>query len=156
MPWFGSCPKARKSIKYIARRATRASQGWRNACPSSPVMCRRCVISRGPIRSTSPWWGRTIAWPRAVVDLFQASGLKIFGPTKSAARIESSKAFAKQLMRDAGIPTADYQVFTDHDAALKYCGSQRYPLVVKASGLALGKGSSSAETKAKQHRRCMP
>jgi phosphoribosylamine---glycine ligase len=75
-----------------------------------------------------------------VVDLFRASGLKIFGPTKLAARIESSKAFAKKLMHDAGIPTADHQAFTEYDAAIKYCSARRFPLVVKASGLALGKG----------------
>ncbi len=75
-----------------------------------------------------------------VVDLFREAGLRIFGPTRAAARIESSKSFAKLLMRDAGIPTAAFRTFTDHDAARAYAVSHEYPLVIKASGLALGKG----------------
>ena len=75
-----------------------------------------------------------------VVDVFKKKGLKIFGPTQKAARIESSKAFSKDLMRKANIPTADYAVFEDHQKALDYLKGQRYPLVIKASGLALGKG----------------
>lgn len=75
-----------------------------------------------------------------VVDVFLAKGLKIFGPTQKAAQIESSKAFSKDLMRKAGIPTADYAVFDDHKKALDHINGQKYPLVIKASGLALGKG----------------
>lgn len=75
-----------------------------------------------------------------VVDLFQEHGLKIFGPTRAAAKIESSKSFAKQLMLEAGIPTAAWQAFTEYKSASTYIQSQQYPLVVKASGLALGKG----------------
>jgi phosphoribosylamine--glycine ligase len=75
-----------------------------------------------------------------VVDVFQQKGLKIFGPTQKAAQIESSKAFSKDLMWKANIPTADYAVFEDHKKALDHLNCQRYPLVVKASGLALGKG----------------
>ncbi|MDO9066905.1 MAG: phosphoribosylamine--glycine ligase [Deltaproteobacteria bacterium] len=75
-----------------------------------------------------------------VVDVFQKNGLKIFGPSQKAAQIESSKAFSKDLMRKAGIPTADYAVFEDHQKALDYLKGKAYPLVIKASGLALGKG----------------
>jgi len=75
-----------------------------------------------------------------IVDLFQAAGLKIFGPSKLAAEIESSKAFAKDLMKRYGIPTAAYQVFSDEQAALDYINSVGVPLVVKADGLAAGKG----------------
>ncbi|MBI5805277.1 phosphoribosylamine--glycine ligase [candidate division TA06 bacterium] len=75
-----------------------------------------------------------------VVDVFQKKGLKIFGPTQKAAQIETSKAFSKDLMRKAGIPTADYAVFEDHKKALDHLNGQKYPLVIKASGLALGKG----------------
>ena len=75
-----------------------------------------------------------------VVDVFQKKGLKIFGPTQKSAQIESSKAFSKDLMRKAGIPTADYAVFDDHKKALDHLKGQKYPLVIKASGLALGKG----------------
>lgn len=75
-----------------------------------------------------------------VVDAFQKAGLKIFGPPAAAARLESSKAFAKEFMRRHGIPTADYREFTDCAEALDFCRSAKYPLVVKADGLALGKG----------------
>lgn len=75
-----------------------------------------------------------------VVDTFQGAGLKIFGPTKKAARIESSKSYAKRLMARAGIPTADYAEFDDYQMALEHLASRQYPLVVKADGLALGKG----------------
>ena len=75
-----------------------------------------------------------------VVDAFQKAGLKSFGPPAAAARLESSKAFAKEFMRRHGIPTADYREFTDCAEALEFCRSAKYPLVVKADGLALGKG----------------
>lgn len=75
-----------------------------------------------------------------VVDAFRARGLRIFGPTRAAAKIESSKAFAKNLMSEAGIPTATFKVFSDYDNALAYTRERGAPIVVKASGLALGKG----------------
>lgn len=75
-----------------------------------------------------------------IVDVFQARGLKIYGPTKAAAQIESSKAFSKALMKEAGIPTAAFETFTDYDKALAYVHKVGAPIVVKASGLALGKG----------------
>ena len=75
-----------------------------------------------------------------VVDAFQARGLRIFGPTRTAAEIESSKAFAKNLMSEAGIPTATFQIFSEYDKALAYVHESGAPIVIKASGLALGKG----------------
>lgn len=75
-----------------------------------------------------------------VVDAFEDAGMRIFGPRKAAARLESSKAFAKDFMVRHEIPTADYREFTDCAAARDYCRSANYPLVVKADGLALGKG----------------
>lgn len=75
-----------------------------------------------------------------VVDAFQKVGLKIFGPPAAGARLESSKAFAKEFLRRHGIPTANYREFTDCAEALVFCRSAKYPLVVKADGLALGKG----------------
>jgi phosphoribosylamine--glycine ligase len=75
-----------------------------------------------------------------VVDEFERHGLKIFGPSKAAAQIESSKAFAKSIMDEAGVPTAAYQVFDDADAARAYVRARNRPVVVKADGLALGKG----------------
>jgi phosphoribosylamine--glycine ligase len=75
-----------------------------------------------------------------VVDAFQARGLRIFGPTRAAAEIESSKAFAKHLMSEAAVPTATFQIFSEHEKALAYIRERDAPIVVKASGLALGKG----------------
>jgi phosphoribosylamine--glycine ligase len=75
-----------------------------------------------------------------IVDLFQTEKLRAFGPTKSAARLESSKIFAKELMRDQGIPTAQANTFSDSDKALRYCEEIKFPVVIKADGLALGKG----------------
>jgi phosphoribosylamine---glycine ligase len=75
-----------------------------------------------------------------IVDLFQSETLRVFGPTKSAARIESSKIFAKELMRVQGIPTAEASTFSDSDEALSYCQKLEFPVVIKADGLALGKG----------------
>ena len=75
-----------------------------------------------------------------IVDLFQKKGLRVFGPVAAAAQLESSKSFAKEVMVRHGIPTAFSKTFTDATAAKKYCATVRYPLVVKAEGLALGKG----------------
>ncbi len=81
-----------------------------------------------------------------IVNVFQKAGLKIFGPTKEAAQIESSKAFAKQLMKEENIPTAKYKTFTDAKKARAYIKKQTPPIVVKASGLSLGKGVIIAQT----------
>ena len=75
-----------------------------------------------------------------VVDLFTTEGLRIFGPTKVAAQLESSKIFAKELMREQGIPTAHAGTFERSDDALRFCERTRFPIVIKADGLALGKG----------------
>ena len=75
-----------------------------------------------------------------IVDLFKGSNLRIFGPTKSAARLESSKIFAKELMRLQNIPTAEASTFSDRAEALRYCDQLKFPVVIKADGLALGKG----------------
>ena len=81
-----------------------------------------------------------------IVDHFKSLGLQIFGPTKAAARLESSKAFAKNLMRRIGVPTAAYKTFNETNTALKYIQSLKAPLVVKASGLAAGKGAVICES----------
>lgn len=75
-----------------------------------------------------------------LVDILQENGHRAFGPSKDAALIEASKAFSKWLMKKYNIPTANYEEFTDCDEALEYVKKQDYPLVVKADGLALGKG----------------
>lgn len=75
------------------------------------------------------------------VDAFEAAGLKAFGPRKNAAIIEGSKAFSKDLMKKYNIPTAEYETFSDSAAAIKYITDRnKFPIVVKANGLALGKG----------------
>ena len=81
-----------------------------------------------------------------IVNAFQKEGLKIFGPTKEAAQIESSKAFAKELMKEEKIPTAKYKTFTDAKKAKAYVRKVGAPIVIKASGLALGKGVVVAKT----------
>lgn len=75
-----------------------------------------------------------------LVDLLESNGMRAFGPKKNAAIIEASKAFSKNLMKKYGIPTADYVEFDDCDGAIEYVSNATYPLVVKADGLALGKG----------------
>lgn len=75
-----------------------------------------------------------------IVDVFEAAGLKVFGPRKDAAILEGSKAFSKDLMKKYGIPTAAYETFDDPAAALLYLETAKMPIVLKADGLALGKG----------------
>src|SRR6266480_3921020 len=75
-----------------------------------------------------------------IVDLFAAEKLRAFGPTKLAARIEASKIFAKELMRAQKIPTAEASIFSESSEALRYCERAKFPVVIKADGLALGKG----------------
>ncbi|MDR2692780.1 MAG: phosphoribosylamine--glycine ligase [Chitinispirillales bacterium] len=88
----------------------------------------------------------TVVGPEApladgIVDIFKKEGLLVFGPTKAAAQIESSKAFAKNLMKKYGIPTAEFEIFKEKDSALAYVEAKGAPIVVKASGLAAGKGA---------------
>src|SRR5437764_3478097 len=75
-----------------------------------------------------------------IIDLFASEKLRAFGPTKAAARIEASKIFAKELMRNQRIPTAEARTFADSSEALRYCERLKFPVVIKADGLALGKG----------------
>lgn len=75
-----------------------------------------------------------------IVDVFEAQGLRVFGPRKNAAILEGSKAFSKDLMKKYNIPTAGYENFTDPDAAIAYLEKAKFPIVLKADGLALGKG----------------
>jgi phosphoribosylamine---glycine ligase len=93
----------------------------------------------------------TVVGPEAplasgVVDVFRAAGLRIFGPTKAAAQLESSKDYAKAFMQRHGIPTAGYRTFTDAGAARAYVRERGAPIVIKADGLAAGKGVVVAQT----------
>ena len=82
-----------------------------------------------------------------IVDVFEAEGLRVFGPRKNAAILEGSKAFSKDLMKKYHIPTAAYETFTSPEEAKKYLETSKYPIVLKADGLALGKGVLICETK---------
>ncbi len=82
-----------------------------------------------------------------IVDLFQKEGLRVFGPVAAAAQLESSKSFAKEFMVRHGIPTAGSATFSNPVAALAHCSTASYPLVVKADGLALGKGVVIAQSR---------
>ncbi|WP_024972433.1 phosphoribosylamine--glycine ligase [Ralstonia pickettii] len=98
----------------------------------------------------------TVVGPEAplaagIVDLFRAKGLRIFGPTKAAAQLESSKDFAKAFMHRHGIPTAKYQTFSDAAQAHAYVDQEGAPIVVKADGLAAGKGVVVAMTTEEAH-----
>ncbi|AMO25135.1 phosphoribosylamine--glycine ligase [Ramlibacter solisilvae] len=98
----------------------------------------------------------TVVGPEAplaagVVDDFQAHGLRVFGPTRAAAQLESSKAFSKAFMRRHGIPTAEYETFSDPAEAHAYVDRQGAPIVIKADGLAAGKGVVVAMTREEAH-----
>jgi phosphoribosylamine---glycine ligase len=98
----------------------------------------------------------TVVGPEAplaagVVDEFRAHGLRVFGPTRAAAQLESSKAFSKAFMKRHGIPTAEYESFSDPAAAHAYVDRQGAPIVVKADGLAAGKGVVVAMNAAEAH-----
>lgn len=84
--------------------------------------------------------GPEVSLVAGITDSFEAAGLKVWGPSQAAARLEGSKSFAKQFMRDHNIPTAAFQVFDDYDAACAYIRERNSPLVIKADGLAAGKG----------------
>lgn len=82
-----------------------------------------------------------------IVDAFETEGLRVFGPRKNAAILEGSKAFSKELMKKYNIPTASYETFTDPEKAIAYLETSKYPIVLKADGLALGKGVLICNTK---------
>lgn len=90
--------------------------------------------------------GQEAASEAGLVNAFEATGLPIFGPTKAAAQLETSKVFSKDIMTAASIPTAAYEAFTDPTAAINYASSRPMPVVIKADGLATGKGVIICET----------
>jgi phosphoribosylamine---glycine ligase len=120
------------------------------------ALCQAVEIAPTDLEALSGWAAArsidlTVVGPEAplaagISDRFRSKGLPVFGPTREAARIESSKAFAKTLMRDAGVPTADARIFTDAAAARAWVEERGAPIVVKASGLAGGKGAVVCET----------
>ena len=114
-------------------------------------LCTAVQIEAGDVEALSGWAAShridlTVVGPEGplaagIVDRFEKQGLSIFGPSKDAARIESSKVFSKDLMRAAGVPTADYRTFTNLAGAEQWVRERGAPIVVKASGLAAGKGA---------------
>jgi len=95
--------------------------------------------------------GPEVPLAAGIVNLFRARGLKVFGPTKEAAQLESSKDFAKAFMKRHGIPTAEYETFADVKAAHAYIDAKGAPIVIKADGLAAGKGVVVAMTLGEAH-----
>jgi phosphoribosylamine---glycine ligase len=91
--------------------------------------------------------GPEVSLTLGLADAFAAEGLAVFGPSAAAARLEGSKVFAKEFMTRAGIPTAEYAVFTSLGDAIEHLNNISYPVVVKADGLAAGKGVAVAQTK---------
>lgn len=125
------------------------NDGMRDVATPVPVSSQDDIIDFARLMQID----LTVAGPETVLadglgDRFAAEKLPFFGPSKAAARIEGSKGFAKELMKKYNIPTAAYQTFTDEEAALRYAREQNYPLVIKADGLAAGKGVVIAETAA--------
>lgn len=116
----------------------------------------RVPISETDVEALAQWAKKeaidlTIVGPEApllagIVDRFESEGLRIFGPKQQAAFIEGSKAFAKEIMRKYNIPTANYATFTNYDDAVRYVREQGAPIVIKADGLAAGKGVTVAMT----------
>jgi phosphoribosylamine---glycine ligase len=114
-------------------------------------LCEAVELAPTDVEALSGWAAAhridlTVVGPEAplaagIVDRFEAKGLPVFGPRRDAARIEASKAYAKDLMRAAGVPTAEHRTFTDREAAEAWVREQGAPIVVKASGLAAGKGA---------------
>jgi phosphoribosylamine--glycine ligase len=124
--------------------ATQPNGGMAPLCAAVPIAPTDVVALAG--WAASQRIDLTIVGPETplangIVDRFEAKGLPTFGPTRDAARIEASKAYSKDLMRSAGIPTAEHRTFRDRGAAEDYVRERGAPIVIKASGLAAGKGA---------------
>ena len=117
------------------------SDGMRDVASAVPVASQEDILDFARLMQVD----LTVAGPETVLaeglaDKFRDAGLAFFGPSQAAARIEGSKGFAKELMKKYHIPTAAYQTFTDEAEAVAYVKTQKLPVVIKADGLALGKG----------------
>jgi phosphoribosylamine--glycine ligase len=121
-------------------------------------LCQAVELAPGDVEALAGWAAAhridlTVIGPEAplaagIVDRFESKGLPVFGPSKAAARIEASKVYAKDLMRGAGVPTAEYRTFSNLEGAEAYVRERGAPIVVKASGLAAGKGAVVCATEA--------
>jgi phosphoribosylamine--glycine ligase len=142
-----------------SQRVTRVFVAPGNAGTAREPGCRNIDITRIPVLVEFARRERiafTVVGPEAplaegVVDAFRAADLRIFGPTRAAAQLESSKDFAKAFMKRHGIPTADYATFSDPVQAHAYLDAKSAPIVVKADGLAAGKGVVVAQTLDEAH-----
>ena len=115
------------------------------------TMCHAVEIGPSDVEALAGWAAAnridlTVVGPEAplaagITDRFEAQGLRVFGPSRAAARIESSKAYAKELLRNANVPTADHRTFSNQAGAESWVRERGAPIVVKASGLAAGKGA---------------
>ena len=115
------------------------------------TMCHTVEIGPSDVEALAGWAAAnridlTVVGPEAplaagITDRFEAQGLRVFGPSRAAARIESSKAYAKELLRNANVPTADHRTFSNQAGAESWVRERGAPIVVKASGLAAGKGA---------------
>lgn len=138
-------PRVRGVIIAPGNAGTEGEPGIRNVAINS------CDIDGLLALAKSEQINLTVVGPEAplvlgIVDRFQAQGLRIFGPCRAAAQLEASKAFAKNFLRRYHIPTADYRLFTELGPALMYVRSAAMPIVIKADGLAAGKGVVVAVT----------
>lgn len=123
------------------------SDGMRDVASAVPVASQEDILDFARLMQVD----LTVAGPETVLaeglaDKFRDAGLAFFGPSQAAARIEGSKGFAKELMKKYHIPTAAYQTFTDEAEAVAYVKTQKLPVVIKADGLAAGKGVVIAQT----------
>jgi phosphoribosylamine--glycine ligase len=145
------------ALVWALARSPSVSEVW--AAPGNPgisTLARIVDLPVTDVEAIAAWAemasvGLVVVGPEAplalgLADLLHARGIPVFGPTRAAAELEWSKAFAKDFMRRHGIPTASYAVFTGVDTALEYARDRTYPLVVKADGLAAGKGVLICET----------
>jgi len=138
-------PRVKQVFVAPGNGGTARDRRLRNVATTDPEPLARFALEEGI--------GLTVVGPEAplaagVVDLFRAKGLRVFGPTRAAAQLESSKDFAKAFMKRHGIPTAEYQTFTRVADARAYLDGRDAPIVVKADGLAAGKGVVVATTRA--------
>lgn len=144
------CARDEPDAEFFVTRPNGGMAGLQTPVDLDPVDVEGAVRWAEENRIDLTIVGPEVPLAEGIVDRFNERGLAIFGPTAGAARIESSKAFAKKLMADAGIPTAGYAVFTDANAAEEHIREQARgsdaPIVVKASGLAAGKGAVVCES----------
>ena len=151
MRWPGSWRRASGCRRSSSRRATaarRATRALHNVPLTDPAQLADFAVAE---KITLTVVGPEAPLAAGIVDLFRARGLRIFGPTKAAAQLESSKAFAKEFMQRHGIPTALHATFTDPAQAHAHVDRHGAPIVIKADGLAAGKGVVVATTAAEAH-----